>query len=139
MTCPRRLRYAASAGLAMLAVSFGAGAGAGATRAAQPLRLAAARTPRFVVGLYNASGTYPQVAGGGRKLRAVNAGLRGALAADQRRYVSGIGDPHDVGAECGGIYATSIDPRLVSASTVVVSALLPAVELYPCGNDGHGW
>jgi hypothetical protein len=34
---------------------------------------------------------------------------------------------------------TSLEARLVSASSVVVSAMLPALELYPCGNDGAGW
>jgi hypothetical protein len=95
-------------------------------------------TTRFVASFYDADGTYPQVRLPGRRLRAVNAGLRRAIAADQRRYAAGVGDwVHD--GVCGGIYVTSIDRQLVSASTVVVSALLPAIELYPCGNEGHGW
>jgi hypothetical protein len=40
--------------------------------------VAATRTRRFVVGLYDASGAYPQVKGDGVELAAVNASLRRA-------------------------------------------------------------
>lgn len=38
-----------------------------------------------------------------------------------------------------GIYSTSVDRRLLSASTVVVSALLPATKLFPAGTQGKTW
>jgi hypothetical protein len=110
-------------------------------RTAVALRVAATRTRRFVVGLYDASGAYPQVKGDGVELTAVNASLRRAVVSDQRGYVAAMGDtrPGHVGALCGGIYETWVDSRLVSASTSVVSALLAAFELNPCGNDAQGW
>jgi hypothetical protein len=47
-------------------------------RTAASLGVAATRTRRFVVGLYDASGAYPQVKGDGVELAAVNASLRRA-------------------------------------------------------------
>ncbi len=38
-----------------------------------------------------------------------------------------------------GIYETATDRDLASASTVVVSALIPALEVYPDGNEGQTW
>ena len=105
---------------------------------ARPLRVVGTPTTRFVASFYDAGGTYPQVRLPGTRLSRVNAAIRHAIAADQRRYAAGVGDWMHDGA-CGGIYVTSIDPQLISASTAVVSALLPALELYPCGNDGRGW
>src|SRR2546422_3842782 len=58
---------------------------------AKPLRVVPTPTPRFVVGLYNASGTYPQLhASDTLNLSPVNRSLREALAADQRQYVRGV-------------------------------------------------
>jgi hypothetical protein len=104
---------------------------------ATPLRVVPTTTPRFAVGYYDASGVFPQVRARGRDLGAVNAGLRRAILDDQRRYVRGMG--RAVNLTFGGIYSTAIDPRLISASTTVVSAMVPALELYPGGNDGSGW
>ena len=105
-----------------------------------PLTVVALPTPRFHVPRYDTSGTYPQVRDGALDLRAVNVSLHAAVLADQRAYA-----PHArmsvvaAGDACRGIYQTSIDRRLISASSVVVSALLPATKLYPCGNEGKTW
>src|SRR5262249_54452273 len=110
-------------------------------RLAVRLRRWATRTRRFVIGLYDASGAYPHVKGDGVELAAVNAGRRRGVVSGQRGNLRAQGDPRPgpVGALCGGIYEMWVDPRLVSASTSVVSALLPAFELKPCGNDAQGW
>jgi hypothetical protein len=104
---------------------------------ATALQIVPASTPRFVVGYYDASGVYPQVRGQGLDLHAVNAALRRAIRDDQRRYVSGARGRVNLNA--GGSYRTTIDPRLVSASTTVVSAMLRANELYPNNAEGSGW
>ncbi|HEX3687662.1 MAG TPA: hypothetical protein VHU60_08755 [Gaiellaceae bacterium] len=38
-----------------------------------------------------------------------------------------------------GIYETFLEHARISASTVVVSALIPSLQLYPGGNDGSTW
>jgi hypothetical protein len=97
-------------------------------------------TPRLPVPRYDTSGSIPQVTDEGTDLRAVNAALRGAVLRDQRAYIpSARNSAKHAGHSCRGIYNVDVDRRLVSASSVVVSALLPARHLYPCGNDGNGW
>jgi hypothetical protein len=109
------------------------------TARAEPLRVVVARTPRFRVRLYKTSGTYPQVRGN-RDPRPVNAALRRGILADQREYAPRARKSAErAGSACYGIYETLVDRRLLSASTVVVSALLPATHLYPCGTEGRGW
>jgi hypothetical protein len=78
------------------------------------------------------SGSIPAVPG----YPGVTAALRGAVVADERAYAKTV--PRAVNS-CSGVYDVRIDRALLSASTVVVSALLPHTALYPCGNDGQGW
>jgi len=109
-------------------------------RPVSPLTVVLTPTPRFLVPRYDTSGSIPQVTGSGIDLRDVNTALREAVLQDQRAYA-----PHArasvkvAGRSCRGVYHVATDRGLLSASTVVVSALLPAQELYPCGNDGNGW
>jgi len=86
---------------------------------------------------YDTSGTYAQVRGGSIDLRVVNAALRKAVIADQRAYTpyarkerEALDGPNGPSwaHRLRGVYRTYVDRRLVSASTVVVSALLPAVH-----------
>jgi hypothetical protein len=77
-------------------------------------------------------------------LAAVNATLLRAVLDDQRRYArlavkaeSQI--PKSVLQQYPGIYETSPQRKLTSASTVVVSSLIPVVQLFPGGNDGSTW
>jgi hypothetical protein len=117
----------------------------GVDRAESAARISAltvveAPTPRFRVPRYDTSGTYPQVLRSGLDLGKVNAALRSAVLADQRAFA-----PYARRGAIGtakvyrGVYRTSIDRRLLSASTVVVSALMPAVEQYPGGSLGKTW
>jgi len=99
-----------------------------------------APTPRFPVPRYDTSGTYPQVRRGDIDLRAVNAALRRVVLEDQQRYSPSARAAAKVaGKDARGVYQTSVDRRLLSASTVVVSVLMPAIELYPGGTEGSGW
>ena len=56
--------------------------------------------------------------------------------ADQRAYAPSARRAAKMAGKDGrGVYETSVNRRLLSASTRVVSALIPALELYPNGND----
>lgn len=100
------------------------------------LRLAPATTPRFRVAKYSTEGTYVQVRGAGDLAR-VNAALRRIVTSDQRAYAkSARRAARHAGSKTRGAYATAVDPRLVSASTLVVSALMPSIHLFPGGMHG---
>ena len=104
----------------------------------------AAKTPAVDLPHYHTLGTYPQVAGSNIDLRKVNAGLRRAAVQAEQLYARDarkpvLGRSRRWNGCGGGIYDTSEQPRFVSASTVVVSFLIPLLELYPCGNDGAVW
>jgi len=102
-----------------------------------------ARTPRFKVPHYTTQGTYPRVAGEGLDLRVVNLALRATIVDDQRTYARLAGRAvrgiplHQNGPY--GLYQTGIGHWFISASSAVVSGLLPDLELFPGGNDGAGW
>lgn len=99
--------------------------------------------PKLRVPYYDSSGTYPQVLRSGMYLRRVNAALREAILADQRAYTPGALAEVRGNHRYHGVYKTyplyPPEPQLISASTVVVSTLIPTLELYPEGNDGEGW
>lgn len=101
------------------------------------LVLVSAAPPCFPVPDYVTWGAYPNVRGSSARAARTNIALRRALVMDQRRYARSarLQSPQN-GA---GIYETSIDRGLTSASTVVVSALMPALKLYPGGSDGQTW
>ncbi|HST14085.1 MAG TPA: hypothetical protein VLJ44_04430, partial [Gaiellaceae bacterium] len=139
----RRLPHAvclAVIGVLALALA-GWGDAAGKSSGASPLTVVAARTPPFPVPHYRTSGTYPQVRGGNADLKAVNAALRNAVLFHQREYAPYArkqkAKPYDRQI---GVYRTDVDRRLLSASTVVVSALLPETEEdFPGQHGGDGW
>jgi hypothetical protein len=96
-------------------------------------------TPRLSVPLYDTSGAIPRVSGS-KDLGKVNAAIRAAVLREQHWYEPGARrSAKTAGASCRGIFGLATDRRLLSASTVVVSALLPLREFDPCGNDGEGW
>jgi hypothetical protein len=139
--------YAASAASACAALVVAVSAfGAPATHArvvvttAKPIHALSVfevKTPPLRLPAMNTRGTYPQISGSGANLRAVNSVLRRAVLADQQRFAAGMGkvDPRTA----PGLYQTSPQRRLISASTTVVSALIPTTTLYPSGNDGAWW
>ena len=102
------------------------------TRTPSPLTLNAAPTPHLPVQRYDTSGSIPQVTGTSIDLRHVNAALREAVLRDQRAYApSARIDAKIAGgpSACRGVYRVQTDRRLLSASTVVTSVMLPALEL----------
>jgi hypothetical protein len=108
---------------------------------ARSLGLSPVQTPRFNVPRYRTGGAYPRVTTPTNlDLRRINAALREAVRSDQRAYApSARSQARSAPQRYYGTYRTAIDRRLVSASTVVVSALIPALKLYPGGNDGSFW
>jgi|SRR3954464_6135993 hypothetical protein len=149
--------------LAVSAIAFLAGSGTSASASspsrlnlppssAVPLQVIQVATPPLPVPeyRYSTSGTYPQVTGA-TFIDAANRGLTNAMVAYQRRYVAKIYRTyghHYKGFLLGpsrGLFSTyskySIPSQLehISASTGVVSALIPVEQLYPGGNDGSVW
>ena len=142
----------AAGGIALICTAITCGAGsrsdvrrpdvhARQATAVSSLAVVEARTPRLKVPRYDTSGTYPQVGGGSLDLRAVNRALRAAVLADQRAYAAyARREKPRVADRERGVYKTAIDRRYVSASTVVVSALIPlTAELFPGQHNGDGW
>jgi len=106
-----------------------------------PLVVVEAPTPPLNVPRYDTSGVFPQVrSADGTDLRTANAALQDAILDDQRGYAVSARRYSRVAApRYRGRYTTAIDRRLISASTVVVSVLLPHTALYPGGSDAKGW
>jgi hypothetical protein len=116
---------------------------------AKPLRLSALKIPRLDVPHYRTHGAFPQVASPKPRLRRVNAALLEVLHRDQRRYARRARKrvrqiDRDIRRYHGrwlykGVYMTTPEPRLSSASSDVVSVLVPTRALFPGGNDGDYW
>jgi hypothetical protein len=146
------VRPLAACGLVLLiaAAACGGGSRHGAGRSAfvsasapsvSALAVVEVRTPTLQVPRYDTSGTYPQVTGGSLDLQSVNAALRAAVVSDQSRYAryARREKPRTAPSE-RGVYEPTVDRRYLSASTVVVSALLPLTrELFPGQHEGDGW
>jgi hypothetical protein len=105
--------------------------------AAAPLALTESPLPRLRMPDIRTGGTYPQVTGRGLDLHAVNAALRRMVLAGEAQYARpGVASA----ADSAGIYATTFDRKLVSASSRVVSVLVPTVAHFPGANDvNFGW
>jgi hypothetical protein len=111
---------------------------------ALPLRVVPRPTPPLRVPHYRTRGTYPQVSRSGLNLRRVNAALRHTVFAEQKRYArvaleqeARSLDPMRLGDK--GLFHTSTVPRLISANTVGVSALIPLDEIFPGGHEAGYW
>jgi hypothetical protein len=128
------LPLALFAAFALVATTAIAGVGRSTVRR---LTVISAPTPCFPVQGYLTSGAYPNLRGGSKEAARTNIALRRAVVTDQLRYAPSA-RRHTV-ANAVGTYRTAIDQGLISASTVVVSALIPALRLYPGGGDGQTW
>ncbi|MEA2130989.1 MAG: hypothetical protein QOJ29_5458 [Thermoleophilaceae bacterium] len=143
-----RFVHTLSLPVALVALMLGV-AGRGATAAepqraaGQPvaLRVIEATTPRLAVPNYETRGSYPQVAGGHTSLTAVNAALTRALRSEQRRYARVARDEQREVSPVGGpgLFSTNLKRSVLSASSVVVSGLIPLTERFPGGNEGQTW
>jgi hypothetical protein len=107
--------------------------------AAEALRVELMRTPSVDAAGVETRGRYVQVAGGSQPLERANAELRELIERAQARYAE---DARTNGLPSlgGGLFWTDPQVGLISASAVVVSALIPLYEILPGGNaDGQGW
>lgn len=110
-----------------------------------PLTVIESKTPQLKwsckTARINVGGRYPYVMHDGMPLSAVNAALRAAALADERFVVSGACPPTgQYGRPTPATYTP--DPGLtlrISASSVVVSALMAAVSTPPAANFSYGW
>lgn len=121
---------------AMSAAATAAAYGSGTVRVAvpHPLRVSEARVPRAFPRL-RVAGTYPQVSGVGPNLGRVNRVILSAIVNKERQLAPSTRVTNRLPA----VFMTASAGRFVSASTTVVSVLLPTVELFPGGNDGTRW
>ena len=131
---------------------FAAGCGSAIHRAANDsnrgltvrgLEVRLSPTRQLPVPYYRTRGQYLQIALQQANLRQVNKALAGVIAGEQVRYarlalIQERRTSPKILRRYPGIFQT-LTPRLVSASTVVVSELIPILELFPGGNDGAGW
>lgn len=101
------------------------------------LTISEAKTPRTPFPCVDASGLYPLVISADTRLAAVNAAIHEAVVDDERALFAGRGCPPVNAAH--SIYETSPDSRFISASSAVVSALIPTTKLYDGGNEGGNW
>jgi Protein of unknown function (DUF3298) len=106
-----------------------------------PLALAQARTPPSGSRWVSVYGTYPRVFRAGLDLSAVNRWLRAAVVEDEREFVEEVESDPPTNPVAPGFYRTWGKSPLISASTAVVSALIPRREHLPAGAgaSGYGW
>jgi hypothetical protein len=107
-------------------------------KATSALSVSQVPIPPLPVANYLSKGTYPSVSARGKPLTAVDASLRNAVLEFERQYAASA--RRNVHHCCGrGDFWLFSDQESLSASTVVVSALIPTLQLYPGGNDGEEW
>jgi hypothetical protein len=115
-----------------------AGCGGHAHVRASPLGIVSAHTPRFPVAGFQTYGSFPQLRGR-TSLARVNAAVRKAISDDQNALVRQV-RRRVARTPARGDYETELDRTLVSASTEVVSMLLPRTrELLPLRGLTDGW
>ena len=143
-----KLTCAAAAGFTLVLAATGCGShshAAGAVRASS-LGVVSAATPRFPVARFLTDGSFPRVRDGKLGLGAVNLALRKAVVSDQRafepyarRYAKRVAGRR-LPSGYAGYYDTELVRPLVSASTVVVSALIPRTRaVLPLQPRAFGW
>ena len=124
-------------------IFFAAGCG-GSSHQVSGVGLVSVQTPRFPVAGFHTYGTYPRT--DDPRLRLVNTALDDAVAADQHEFMErarrGVARaaPAVVSSGYAGEYETELDRGLISASTTVVSMLLPRTrEVLPARGLNDGW
>lgn len=103
-------------------------------------------TPALQVPNYRTSGTFPQVSSSELDLKTVNASIRTAVLEAQREYGRearqrwrAMPQLFDPDYRESGFYATSPRRNLISASSTVVSTLIPLRAVVAGGTGGETW
>jgi hypothetical protein len=142
----KSLCAAALLGLGLAASACDAHSHAKGPAEASPLGVVSAATPRFPVARFPTGGTYPQFRDGTVLLRGVNRAFRAAILTDQRafepyarRYAKHVAGRR-LPSRYAGYYQTELDRTLISASSTVVSALIPRTRaVLPLRSRSDGW
>lgn len=112
----------------------------------EPLTVSYEATPPLKVANFRTQGTFPRVSSAKTELTNVNTAIRAAVRSAQDEYAREVrsrwrGAPElfDPSYGASGIYSTSPSVGLVSASTSVVSALIPTRAVVAGGTGGETW
>jgi hypothetical protein len=127
-------------GLATLAlgVSTGAPAALNAQRSSvRSLRIINVTAPEVPSRQVRTEGAIPQVVG--PRWAVVNRAIRNVVVLDQRHFAASVASRNIDSRTAPGAYETKPNRRLISASTVVLSALIPTIRRLPGLNGGAGW
>jgi hypothetical protein len=105
------------------------------------LRITEVPIPKLDVPKYITRGTYPQVADGHTPLAKVNAALTNVVRSEQRRYARVVRKSQKdfPPLDDQGLFATNFRSGVASASSVVVSTLIPLTRRFPSGTGGQTW
>lgn len=112
--------------------------------AVKSLRVRTRPTPALRVTNFRTAGSFPQVSGRDVAVTPVNRVLRRAVVTEEHLWrqtaISAYrSNPTLRTATQSGIFQTSVDRRLISASTRVVSVLMPELAMLPNGTGGEAW
>jgi hypothetical protein len=121
----------------------GSQVGLGSVAPIRGIEVSESPLPPLGVPHYQSSGTYLRVFSSEISVRAVNEALQGSALANERVFAMSARDEErrlgkTVPLEPGR-YTVTPDRHLISASSVVVSALIPVLEAYPAGVPDEVW
>jgi hypothetical protein len=105
------------------------------------LRITGVPIPKLDVPKYITRGTYPQITDGHTPLAKVNAALTNVVRFEQRRYARVVrkNQKYFPPLDDQGLFATNLRSGVTSASSVVVSTLIPLTRRFPSGTGGQVW
>ena len=103
-----------------------------------PLHVSHVKIPPLPVERYRTVGAYPRIGGDGRLLTRVNAALKRAVRRYETLYARAarIEERH---THLWGFFSFNSALEQVSASSIVVSALIPTNKVFPGGTGGAAW
>jgi hypothetical protein len=114
----------------------------------KPLVVSFVKIPALDVPNYRTSGKYPVVSFSNESVKGVDSALRAAIVTAEQRYARFAREAESrwppalrkrLNRYEHGTFQVLPKRRWISASSVVVSALFPVLELLPGGNDGETW
>jgi hypothetical protein len=105
------------------------------------LRVTQAPMPKLAVPNYETRGTYPQVTDDRTPLAKVNTALTNVVRSEQRRYARVVRENQKYFSPLNdqGLFATNPRSGVTSASSVVISTLIPLTRRFPGGTGGQVW
>lgn len=135
-------------GLASLLLSSCGGGSNAKSNISAPLKVSWVRIPEIEAPNFRTSGSYPAISGQRKDVDLVNTALHNEIVRAERRYARFVRRAESKWPRAlrkhlnrveHGIYRALPHDRRLSASTVVVSTLIPVLALLPGGTDGETW